>query len=337
MNKHFFLFWAFFFPLLAGAQNAMRTNAKNLQQAQKVMIAPGKNRAQEQVTNWAEETAENPANASAWVNFALWTQRNPGIRSAEKKVRLQHIEENAKAYIGSTGEWQLIRFLQSNKTDSAAIVLALDKISDKTIVYPFAIQSAIIRQNSSDLKKYCTAFASINTLSTSSTISQYHINVLQSAPDSATIVAMGENDLVPMALLQQTKNIRTDVRLVYYEPGVEKRYNKVHLCLTLGEEVLNQYRQQGAFRGLLLQLNNGELNNSIQSVIPAAVSLDYLLGNTFTGEMAQLHNNYLPGLLLAWRFCQKNNMPETSRYRQLIEKIAREGGKINIVSTLFTR
>ncbi|MBL7727570.1 MAG: hypothetical protein JNM68_07795 [Dinghuibacter sp.] len=334
MNKYFFLFWAFFSPLLAGAQAASRTQAKKLYQPQKIMLPPAATQVREQVNNWAEAASENPSSAETWVNYAIWTDRDPSLSPTQKSITLQQISAGAAKYIGTTGEWQLIRFLQSHKTDSAAIAQALENISDKTLAYPYAIQSAIIRQNTADLKKYCTAYAILNNFSLNNMVNQYHSNVLQSAPDSATIAALGENDLVPMAMLQQTHNIRTDVRLVYYQPGVERQYKNLLLCLTLGEPVLKQYT--GAFRGLLLQISPANNMGTGENIVPAALSLNYLLNNTFGGELAQLHNNYLPGFILAWKYYRQNNQTsEANRFRQLIEKIAREGGKTSIISTLF--
>lgn len=321
-------------PCLARPQSAGRPEKTVLVQAKNFMLPNSGILAQEQAAGWAQETQENPQNANAWLNYALWTQRSPGLDAVQKLAKLKQIGSEARPYIASTVAMNIIRFLESDKTDSAAIENAIKfPGSFRDAAYPFAIQSAIIRQNQNDLLLYCQAFYNreINMLNP---LYRYHANVLQSAPDSAIIAAMGENDLVPLAMVQQTLRIRTDVRLVYYTPAVAVQYKNVYLCLSLGETVLQQYKD-ASFRGLLLNISGSNQTGNAGNIMPAGVDLDYLHNGSFNGPVAQLNNNYLPSLLLAYRYCKKNGLQEAERYKQLIIKIAREGGKENTILPLL--
>lgn len=326
--------------LLAGyamAQSSSSQQVKeSLVQAKNVMFPDREVSAQKQAQSWAAETQNNAQDANAWLNYALWTQRNTSLNPTKKLAQLKQISAAAKEYISSSGEMDIIRFLESNKTDSAAIASAMTKTLDRGIVYPFAIQNAIIRQNKKDLRLYCNLYQAWSVLPAQSPFYRYHANVLQSAPDSAVIAAMGENDLVPMAMLQQVMNIRPDVRLVYYTSTTAQQYRNVYLCLSLGENVLQQYKN-ASFHGLLLNISGKNEAGTPENILPAGVDLDYLQTGSFNTQVAQLNNNYLPSLLLAYRYYKKNNSGEAGRYKQLITKIAGEGGRTNIILPLLDK
>lgn len=337
MKAAFLLTFLIGMVLATGAQSPSRIETVPLPQAQNFALPAIGASALQQASVWQTETQSNPANANAWLNYAVWTQRNTALTPEQKQLQLTQISNESQPYISGSGEWQLIRFLQSNKTDSAAITLALEKITDKTQVYPFAIQSAIIRQNKKELKNYCTAYAKILAPDVDLSYSSYHGNVLRSAPDSAVIAAMGENDLVPMAIQQQVNGIRPDVRLVYYQPSVALQYKKLFLCLTLGENILSAYRQNASFRGLLLDVSGEKNTTNPEELFIPIVNMNYMKMGVFTGTLAQLHNNYLPSLILAYRYYKKINSETAERYKKLIEKIAREGGKENVISAALNK
>jgi uncharacterized protein YihD (DUF1040 family) len=327
----------FFLSIITGlwvlsVQAQSRQEPLNLQQARTVLLPQMDASPTLQVANWGMEAQQNPKNANAWLNYAIWTQRNNALTPGQKQQQLQQIGAEASPYIGSSGEWQFIQFLQSNKTDSNAILRALEKMTDKTLVYPFAIQSAIIRNNIPDLKTHCESFSQLMPFDATSAFYRYHANVLQSAPDSAIVFAMGENDLVPMAMLQQVNGLRTDVQLKYYDPVLVKQYPNVYLCLSLGEQVLKKYEQAASFRGLLLGISGKNEAGVPENILPKKVDLGYLQKEHFDNQQAQLHNNYLPALLFLYRYYQQKDAGNAAYHKQLIEKIAREGGREKLMA-----
>lgn len=321
-------------PVLGLPQSVQRPETVPLQQAKNFLLPDKAVSAEQQANSWAFETRENPQNANAWLNYALWTQRNTRLSATQKLARLKEIGNAATQNIPATAEMDIIRFLESGKTDSAAIASAMSKNIDRGLVYPLAIQNAIIRQDRKSLTLYCNAYQGWSAVNTQSAFYRYHANVLRSAPDSAIIAAMGENDLVPMAILQQVLNMRPDVRLVYYSPTVIEQYKNVYLCLSLGETVLQQYKD-ASFCGLLLNISGKKVEGNPGNILPAGIDLDYLQTGNFDLQTAQLNNNYLPALLLAYRYHKKNGSAEAERYKQLIIKIAREGGKENTILPLL--
>jgi hypothetical protein len=279
---------------------------------------------------WKQQTLSNPQSAQAWLQLALWTWRNNGSPFTTSAV-LGDIGGDAGRYINGSGEYELIRFLKSNKTDSAAVYNALQKMTDKATVYPFIIQSDIIRGNSSELKKHCLAFQQLQPLEKNGALYHYHYNVLQSAAAGATIAASGENDLVPLALMQMVHGIRPDITLQYLRPGTLQN-NGVYVCLSSGSDLLKTYQNRLAFSGLLAKCIPE--NTAVTPGLPLVadqLSLGYLEQQVFSGLPATLHNNYLPALLLAYKNYYTGNKLRAEYYKKLILKIAAEGGRLAAV------
>jgi hypothetical protein len=296
----------------------------------KPAAAPASKAPSVQAAYWKRETLANPQNAQAWASLAVWSWRNSGIPFTTGAI-LEDIPQNAAPHIQGSGEYALIQFLKNNKNDSAAIYTALAKMSDKKLVYPFIIQSDIIRGNMAELKKHCAAFQQLQPITVNSATYHYHYNVLQSAVTGGVIAASGENDLVPLAMMQMVHGVRTDVRLQYLRPDVLQQ-NGVYICLSAGAALLKANPQRLAYSGLLVKTVSAEAASDVSLSLRAdQLQLDYLERQAFTGQQAALHNNYLPALILAWKQYQAGGDAKAEYYKKIILKIATEGGRLAAV------
>ena len=97
-----------------------------------------------QAANWKAEAEQNPADASAWLNYYLWTSREKNLFPVEKESRLAEIFSQAEKQGRQSAEYFLLKYLQSGKKDSGSLNKAFDLSNDKTTLCQYKIQHAII-------------------------------------------------------------------------------------------------------------------------------------------------------------------------------------------------
>jgi hypothetical protein len=158
-----------------------------------------------------------------------------------------------------------------------------------------------------------------------------------SADSNAIIYARGETDLVGLAIMQAVHGIRKDILLKYYETELfADKSRPVYLCLSLGKKVLEQY--PGAiYTGLLVKLGadaSGAVDE-LRGHFQHDMNLDYIQNKSFSKELAQLHNNYLPALALLYKSYQQDHPEEARRWLKMMEKIAEEGGKKDLIKQII--
>lgn len=261
---------------------------------------------------------DDPDNSLAWLNYYVWTERDNSISTQDKTTLLNEAIGNAQKLIGNSAHYWLMVFLQSGKTDSAAINHALDAGGDRSLVYPFAILSAVANADTVGLRKFCSLLLPFYKISPG--ISEYQHNALRSAAPDAIVYAQGIEDLVAMAMIMETEGIRKDVTLKLFrnklEPGA-------YLTLTTGKDIIRNYAN-GVYSGLLLR---NESKESTESNPLLTFDLSYFsTTDHFSTEEAMLYKNYLPSFLLYYRSLKARQAPEAIMWYRNILKIATQAG-----------
>ena len=271
-----------------------------------------------QVNTWKQQTQQQPQDAGAWLNYYNWLDRSKEIDLPEKKSQLNSIVASSGKYIAGSWQYALMLFLQSGKRDSASLFTAMDRSADKKTLYPYAIQYAAIQHDEKKLMEYCSALNDAAPLSTS--LQEYHRNVLMSAEKNADIYAKGLHDLVPMLVLQQVYQVRRDIHLRYYEDEVIETGN-TYLCLSLGQDLLQKFPDAG-YTGLLVKAGDKTSFPELEKHL-LHFSLSYL--QTATGLPADeklIYRNYLPSIILLYKNYKTKNDPKADRWKQILLKLA---------------
>jgi hypothetical protein len=271
----------------------------------------------EHASNWKLETMENPSNASAWLNYYIWTERDQRVGTGKKRQSLAKLVTDAGSAIPGTAEYALLRYLESGKKDSSALFQALTLASDRQLVYPYVIQY-LVRQNNKELAGYCQMLEQLSPLPKS--LYEYHYNVLMSADSNATVYAQGLNDLVPMTVLQQVHGIRKDIRLQHYETK-QVVSPDAYLCLSLGKEILAQY-PKATYTGLLVKAGGATGIDELKKHLTASFTWNFIKTGMITGEAAVLYNNYLPSFILLYRHYKQEGDARAEEIKMIIQRIA---------------
>ncbi len=267
-----------------------------------------------QLNKWRQQTQLQPEDATAWLNYYNWQDREKSGTTGDKKEALQHIFKSAERSIAGTWQYSLMTFLKSGKRDSSALFDAVTRSDEKATLYPYVVQYALIRENKFLLAQYCEDVNRTNPLSP--LMYEYHYNALMSAGQQATIYARGLNDLVPMAVLQQVYGVRKDVHLKYYEGSAAENS---YLCLSAGKDELTKY-PNAIYTGLLIKLGSEEeLKKHYESNLSFA-RLDATAA--LSADEAIVYKNYLPAFILLYRMYKKSNDPQLPLLEKRLRKLA---------------
>jgi hypothetical protein len=273
---------------------------------------------------------ENKTNPNAWMHYYIATERNKDVSPQLRKQILASTFQTSGQYIAGTWQYSLLQFLQSGKKDAAAIAFAVAS-GEAEIVYPYAVQYAIITGNSAELYKYTAVLKDINPLTPA--VYQYHYNTLMSAGKNAVIYAKGLYDLVPLAIVQQQYKIRPDIKLRYYDNKIPEEEN-AYICLSSGKETIKQY-PDAAYTGLLIRLNAVNKIQELETNYNAFDLSNLREGSSLTAAEAQMYKNYLPSFILLHRFYQKNKNTAADELYGIILKIAEYAGIKDTVKKLL--
>jgi hypothetical protein len=328
MAKNYLSIIAIFAFFLANAQNP--TSAERILKNAVgfgSMVSASAQTISSQIYNWEMKKTAEPNNAMAWLNYYIWTERDRLMPGQEKKIKLMEIVSEAYNHISNSSEYQFMLFMQSGKTDSSSLNKALSWNTDKTWIYPYAIHYAIIKGEKKLLANYVDSLVAAGyTLSKEEY--EYHSNVLMSAEDNAVIYARGINDLVPLAVLQHAHGIRKDIRLKYYQDKIDEK-NKVYLCLSLGKEALSGY-PNAHYTGLLVKISGPNDIHELEQHIQQDFNFSHLQSTaSVTAKLPELYKNYLPGLILLYKYYKANQYLGAVDLKGLMENIAQKTGVIN--------
>lgn len=274
-------------------------------------------------STWKQALERKRSNADAWLDYYVWTERDKKLARPQKTAALKNAFLASESYISGSWQFNLMQFLQSNKTDSIAIYSATELAENKAAVLPFLIQYNIITGNSDELNKSTFALNKLKPLSNE--LYEYHYNTLMSAGRNAVIYAKGLQDLVPLAIIQRQFHVRQDILLKYYNGRLPKTENS-YLCLSIGKEIMELY-PDAAYTGLLIKLDSTNAFKELESNYNFLFDLTILESELYTAEHTiQLYKNYLPGFILLYRFYRANNDKRAIQLKNIILKIALKAG-----------
>lgn len=272
----------------------------------------------------------NQQKASLLLSDYLAREKAPGTSFAERKAILERTVSEAEKQIYGSWQYYLLKFIKTGKKENELLQLALQG-GDKKTIYPYAVQHAIITNNSEKLSHYTAELKAITPISEAAY--EYHSNTLMSAEKDATIYARGLLDLVPLAILQQQYGVRKDIRLRYYDDSVTTT-NNAYLCISLGKEVLRSF-PQAAYTGLLVKLkmdDEKELMSHLENDLSFG-KLDSM--QKWTNAVTQMYKNYLPALIIAFKYYKKNADARSEAILQRINTIAETAGVTAPVNKLL--
>jgi hypothetical protein len=285
-----------------------------------------------QISTWKTHVQANPKDANAWVNYYNWMDRDKSLTAAQKQFELKSIYNQSQESIAGTWQQNLIKFLQSEKRDSASLFAALRLSYSNPSLYPYAVQYAIIANDDDLTRLYSKAANDAAPLSAG--LYEYHYNTLMSAEQNGIIYAKGLNDLVPLAILQNVYDVRKDVELKYYEGKATE--SNAYLSLSLGKDVLQQY-PQAAYTGLLAKVNAGAGAEN-EDHLSKDFSLKTLKSiGSLTEEEKLICRNYLPSFIILYKDYKARNDVHVAEWKEIIEKLALLTGTSESVNNILAK
>ncbi len=323
------LFSCIYLPL--AAQNTSQTRPSGLLEAGSVQVTSRLTAGilSAQVKNWHKQVMLDPTDGNAWLNYYTWTERDRSLNMTDKSRALAQITTEAEKFISGQYAYHLMTYLQSGKRDSAALLKALSVSTQKNIVYPYLVQYGVVAHNREILEKYCHAMESINPMPVF--LYKYHYNVLMSADSNAVVYARGMSDLIPLAILQEVYKVRTDIRLSFYDVQENTPENGSYLCLSLGKEVLAAY-PSASYTGLLVKISTEPAFEELKHNLENRMDLSYLQQLNMKDETTvQLHKNYLPPMILLYRYYVQTGNQKQIQLKTWINNIAAAAGVTGLV------
>ncbi|MET0394892.1 MAG: hypothetical protein ABW019_17240 [Chitinophagaceae bacterium] len=319
--KYCFILFLGFVPALLQAQAPSEPlPARNAVPAKEITTADAGPAAAQQVRTWQLQVSRQPADATAWLNYYLWTSRDKTVN--DKEQLLAGIITNAGQHIRGRPEYDLMRYLQSGKKDSASLYRVMNSGMDKSISYPYLVQFFTERGDDAAVNNYCLELEALKPLPRDQY--EYHYNVLMSAGPGATVYAKGIYDLVPLCILQQVYGVRPDIRLRTYA-GPVIGDTMAYLCLTLGRDILAGY-PDAVYTGLLVQLS-GTSPGDLEKHVEQDFDLSQLNGpEVLSPDAVLLYRNYLPALVLLYEHYKKTGSDRVQAGRDRLIRVARKTG-----------
>lgn len=277
-----------------------------------------------------KQIVADPSNAGAWMNYYTWLNRTKELSAAEKQQQLSQAIQSSKQYIASSWQFSLMNFIQSGKKNKTFLDAAINHSNDKAVVYPYAIQFAIISQNQALLNEYAKALNELAPLSP--VLYEYHYNALMSATNNATIYAKGLSDLAPMAVLQQVYGVRKDIHFRYYEQPITDTAN-AYICLSAGKDIIQGYPNAG-YSGLLVKVSGNQTSRELQQQAGTFKLTQLKNIQKLDDDEKQVFKNYLPSFILLYKSYKANNSPAAQEWKQLALKVGQLTGSVENVNKM---
>ena len=170
----------------------------------------------EQANLWQMELDKNPKNADAWFNYykANRYANFPGGSdqfSEDKKSRLDKIVNDMGKQVPNSFEFNYLKFFNSEekKENLSYLERAYNLRPDSPDTYYEFIVYYLL--NGEDKKAYNFLEKLYDTQDIAPGLVNYNYNVLMSTDKNAILFTNGDNDTYPCWMLQQAKDVRTDV------------------------------------------------------------------------------------------------------------------------------
>ncbi len=274
----------------------------------------------------------NLSDANAWLDYYKWLVNTKDLVTTEKQQALSQTLQSSRQYISGSWQFSLMNFIQSGKRNRNLLDAAINQSDNKAMVYPYAIQFAIITQNQPLLNEYAKALNELSPLSPA--LYEYHYNALMSAGNNGIIYAKGISDLAPMAVLQQVYGIRKDVRFRYYEQTITDTAN-AYICLSAGKDILQDYPAAG-YSGLLIKISGRQSVTELQQMVTSFNLARLRSVQKLEEDEKLIYKNYLPSFILLYRQYKANNdLAEAEDWKMLAQKTGRLTGSTDTVNKML--
>jgi formylglycine-generating enzyme required for sulfatase activity len=328
----------------------------------------------DQARNWALQARQNPADATAWLNYYLASRYSQV--SAET---LSEIATGAASALANTVEGKIITALNEGFTTRALQTL-LDVNSarpDMAVIYGPLVLSHEWNLDAPGRKIFSKKLFASGAIAQS--LLSYSYNVLMSIDKNAVLFVDGDNTTLPLFVLQDVMNIRSDVVILNLDLLQHEEYflnklkvsgltkpelklsdhrkeqmcklipeqntsTKFYYALTVPRENVSSINDQLYVVGLASQLSKERLDNIalIKDNLENHFLLDYLAVD-FNGENEfaagrVLSPNYLvPMLLLYEQYVREGNRLKCEALEIIVTKVANETGKEILVGNFLKK
>jgi len=280
----------------------------------------------------SQQVMANPANAAAWLDYYKWLTNTKELATTEKQQALLQTLQSSRQYISGSWQFSLMGFIQSGKRNKNLLDAAISQSDNKAMVYPYAIQFAIIAQNQALLNEYAKALNEVSPLSPA--LYEYHYNALMSAGNNGIIYAKGISDLAPMAVLQQVYGIRKDIRFRYYEQPITDTAN-AYICLSAGKDIIQHYPAAG-YIGLLVKVSGNQTAVELQQTAASFKLVQLKAAQALEEDEKLIYKNYLPSFILLYRYYKANNdLTGAGEWKTLAQKTGRLTGSLDTVNKML--
>lgn len=183
----------------------------------------------QQAELWQTEISKNPKNSTAWHNFynaVRYENFNQTIGTPEKKAKLQKIVDDMGKHVPDSFEYNYLKFFTAD--DKTSLLKYLEKAHEIAPERPDPLYEFIpYLELNNDAKRVTEIYNKLyKTKDLATWLVDYNYNVLMSTEPNAILFTNGDNDTYPARMLQEVKNIRTDVTVLNIPMSTSESYLK---------------------------------------------------------------------------------------------------------------
>ncbi len=284
---------------------------------------------------WKIEIEKNPLNASAW-EYYYRSNRNIAACSGKDEPIVDGMTDSLQGIITKMGqaipetfEYNYMLYYNGIYGDNREkyfgnLMKAYSIDPTRTEIYPDMVVFAESHSNKQQKSEYLNKWFNLNEMSPG--ILNWNYNLLMSVAKDGVLITNGDNDTFPAWMLQEVKNLRTDIKVINISLFLLDDYRKA-LCVELGIPYLEIDYTKVESTEILNQIIGEFLAKNItKRPLYFAESCDPAYYKTFEDSM------YLEGL--AFRFSPKKYDNVVVLKKNMEEKFLLDYLQINFTNDL---
>ena len=173
----------------------------------------------EQAVLWEEQVLKNKTDTYAWMNYYAATRYGQGGQD-----KLGQLVESMRSVVPDSYEFHLLNGLQQGYTPeaSSSLMKALALRPDHPATYAPLLLLGEYYGNDTQRKEFSRKLFASDQISAS--LLNYSYNVLMSVEPGAVLITEGENTSLPLFVLQDVLNVRSDVNVISMDLALEPEY-----------------------------------------------------------------------------------------------------------------